>query len=39
MNIVVTGGCGYIGSVLTPLLLSFSTSNINVIDNCSRKNS
>lgn len=37
MNIVVTGGCGYIGSVLTPLLLSFSTSNINVIDNCSRK--
>ena len=31
MNILITGGCGYVGSVLVPNLLSLN-HNVTVID-------
>ncbi len=35
MNILITGGAGYIGSHVAKQLLEFGTDNITILDNLS----
>ena len=36
MKVVVTGGCGYIGSVLVPLIIDDFSEKVIVVDKCER---